>query len=204
MPSLEIRDLCGPLGGPNFGPISLAIGPAECVCISGESGSGKSVFLRAIADLDPHEGMAYLDGVASSDFSPPLWRRDVGFLPTESGWWAETVGEHFSGEQNPWLERLGFNSDVRNWWVERLSTGERHRLAFARLLEMNPKALLLDEPTASLDEANTKAVEQIVREYRDEHQVPVLWVSHDQKQIERIANRALRIQKGLLQEPVPS
>jgi ABC-type nitrate/sulfonate/bicarbonate transport system ATPase subunit len=50
----------------HVGPIDFALGPGECVSIGGKSGAGKSVLLRLVADLDPHEGDALLDGAACS------------------------------------------------------------------------------------------------------------------------------------------
>lgn len=82
----------------------------------------------------------------------------------------------------------------------RASTGERQRLALLRLLSNRPEALLLDEPTAALDPKNVAAVETLVADYRREHQVPVLWVSHDPEQIARVANRHFRVEDGRLHE----
>ena len=46
------------------GPVSFDVAAGECLCLSGPSGAGKSLLLRAIADLDPHEGAAWLDGIS--------------------------------------------------------------------------------------------------------------------------------------------
>ncbi|MBO0710445.1 MAG: ATP-binding cassette domain-containing protein, partial [Acetobacteraceae bacterium] len=59
------------------GPFDLAVQPGECVAITGPSGSGKSLFLRMIADLDPNDGEAWLDGRARGSFAAPAWRRRV-------------------------------------------------------------------------------------------------------------------------------
>jgi putative ABC transport system ATP-binding protein len=88
------------------------------------------------------------------------------------------------------LERLGFGREVLDWEVRRLSVGERQRLGLARLLQLKPKALMLDEPTANLDGENTRIVEEIVRVYREARKAPVIWVSHDGEQIRRVAGRA--------------
>ena len=80
-----------------------------------------------------------------------------------------------------------------DWTVSRLSTGERQRLALLRLLGNQPEALLLDEPTASLDVANVGQVENMINEYRRENDVPVLWVTHDPNQAKRVADRRFEI-----------
>ncbi|MCH7539313.1 MAG: ATP-binding cassette domain-containing protein, partial [Proteobacteria bacterium] len=71
----------------------------ECVALTGPSGSGKTLLLRALADLDPNEGRVTLDGAARERFPAPHWRRLVGYLPVESGWWADLVGDHFPDRQ---------------------------------------------------------------------------------------------------------
>ena len=59
-PLLQIKDLSRPM----LGPVSLSLAAGDCLCITGESGSGKSQLLRAIADIDPHGGELWLDGVS--------------------------------------------------------------------------------------------------------------------------------------------
>ena len=165
----------------------------ELVCLSGTSGSGKSLLLRAIADLIEHKGEAYLNEQKCSEITPVQWRKWVGFLPAESAWWLDKVGEHFNSVNNSYLSKLNLSADCLSWDVSRCSTGEKQRLAIARLLENKPKVLLLDEPTASLDPASVSAVESLIKEYAIERQVPVIWVSHDVQQIKRIADRAFEI-----------
>src|SRR6202051_1057123 len=80
----------------HLGPIDFALRPGECVSLAGKSGAGKSVLLRMLADLDPHQGDALLDGAACSGMPAPKWRRMVTYVAAESGWWDERVGTHFS------------------------------------------------------------------------------------------------------------
>lgn len=179
-------------------PVDLIVDGGQCVCLSGASGSGKSLLLRAIADLDPHGGEVLLDGVPSERIPAPQWRRAVGLLAARSHWWAPRVGDHFPGDGTSDLEALGFGSDVLSWSVERLSSGERQRLALLRLLRNQPKALLLDEPTANLDPQSERRVEAWVGEYCQRTGAAVLWVSHDPEQVRRVCQRALRLsERGL-------
>ncbi len=167
--------------------VTLEVPPA-CVCrIGGPSGAGKSLLLRAVADLDPNRGEVWLGETPRSRMPAHAWRRLVGYLPAESAWWADRVGEHhprWSPEQtaargvDPRLEALGFGPDVLQWPVARLSTGERQRLALARLLANEPLALLLDEPVANLDSVNGERVLEVVRDYLETTPAPALWVSH--------------------------
>ena len=179
-----------------IGPVDLMVVPSECVTISGHSGAGKTLFLRAIADMEPHEGFVFLDRTECREMSPPQWRKAVGLLPAETQWWRDRVGEHFRDVNQEWFHRLGFDPSVLRWQVGRLSTGERQRLGILRLLFNHPRVLLLDEPTANLDPENLEAVEQLVAEYRERHGSPTLWVTHDLQQIQRISSRHFRVVEG--------
>lgn len=189
------------------GPFSLNIAAGECISLRGPSGSGKSLLLRAIADLDPHTGRVLLDGVPCQQFDAPQWRRRIGLLAVESQWWHDTVGAHFPGCDGntgatncPWLAPLGFGPEVLGWQVSRLSSGEKQRLALARTFMNQPRVLLLDEPTASLDVINIAAVETLVADYRRETDAAVLWVSHDSAQAARVAGRHYQLTSHGLQE----
>jgi ABC-type iron transport system FetAB ATPase subunit len=171
-------------------PIDLELVAHECVTISGDSGSGKSLLLRAIADLDPHSGQAYLKGREQAEISPPQWRTQVSYLPAESQWWEELVGAHARNWDLKILSQLGFEADCLAWPVPRLSSGERQRLALARQLTRQPSVLLLDEPTANLDQKNLSLVEQCVKQYQQQRrEAAVIWVSHDPEQCLRMSDR---------------
>lgn len=197
MASLRLDALC-PRG---LAPVNLTVAAGELVFVSGPSGAGKSLLLRALADLDPHAGEVWLGDEARSAMAPSRWRRRVGLLPAESCWWADGVGEHFlpsttGDDLKRLLAGLGFEPDVRDWSVARLSTGERQRLALARLLAQEPEALLLDEATANLDPSNRERVETVVTGYRSARAAAVIWVSHDPEQRERLGGRQFAIRDG--------
>ncbi|WP_346837576.1 ATP-binding cassette domain-containing protein [Microbulbifer sp. SAOS-129_SWC] len=180
-------------------PLDLTVAPGEIVCLSGPSGCGKSRLLRAIADLDPHRGSVRLGDREQGQVPAHQWRRAVMLVPAESAWWYETVGAHFENEPQALLEPLGFSADVAQWPVARLSSGEKQRLALARALDRKPQALLLDEPTANLDEDNILKVEGWLQNIIHEQQLPTLWVAHQREQIRRVAGRHLHIAGDRLQ-----
>lgn len=181
-----------------IGPVSLSIAAGECVAALGASGSGKSLLLRAIADLDPHGGEVSLKGRSCSEMPANEWRRLVALVPAESGWWSDYVAEHFTSAPDPagLLEAVGL-TDAFGWEISRLSTGERHRLAIARALQGHPQTLLLDEPTASLDADATQYIEHLLSQQL-KRGVAVLLVTHDHGQARRLAARSYEMTGGQL------
>lgn len=180
------------------GPVKLSINPGELVILSGPSGCGKSLLLRAIADLDDHQGDIQLENKQQSSIPVTEWRSRVGYLPEESHWWSSKVGDHFSSAPVDLLTQLGFEKECLNWSVNRLSSGERQRLGFARLLSVKPQILLLDEPTANLDQNNTNVIEEIVQNYIKANYAAALWVTHDPQQLKQLGNRRYHMEKGKL------
>ncbi|MET0050975.1 MAG: ATP-binding cassette domain-containing protein [Candidatus Thiodiazotropha sp.] len=194
MGSLTLKQFQSPL----LAPIDLHLAAGECLAISGPSGSGKSRLLRALADLDPAEGGIQLDGRDRLQFSGPEWRLKVGLLTAESGWWSERVGDHFEQVDETLFSQLDLTLKCLDWEVSHLSSGERQRLSLIRLLSQQPEVLLLDEPTANLDQRNTERVESLIGDWRRNHHTAVLWVSHDPEQRARIAAQAWHIDAGEL------
>lgn len=179
-----------------IGPIDLTLEPGECVALMGPSGSGKSLFLRAIADLDPTDGGIRLNGQGHDEMPGDVWRRHVALVPAESGWWADRVADHFPNHESivTLLKTVALENAL-DWEVRRLSSGERQRLALVRALAGNPSVLLLDEPCAALDEAAAANVERLVGSRLDAGAMVVL-VTHDRAQASRMAQRTIAFESG--------
>ncbi len=185
------------LSRPWLHPVSLTLEEGACGVIMGPSGSGKTLLARAIVDLDPNEGEVYWRKTARRDVPAPRWRRMIGYVPAESGWWADRVGEHFAAAPDPaaLIAATGLDPRAMGWPVARLSSGEKQRLALARALQLAPEVLILDEPTSALDVASKERVEALLMERRRAG-LTLLVITHDADQARRLGDVFWRIEAG--------
>lgn len=193
--ALSVHDL----SSQHAGPFTLTVAAGECLAIRGPSGAGKSLLLRMIADLDANTGDVSLNGRSREQMTAPEWRRNVIYQAAEPAWWEATAAEHFHPGQMPLvktlLPRLALAPETLNTDISRLSTGERQRMALIRSLACNPQVLLLDEPTAALDQATTMLVEDLLRECLQAKLALVL-VTHSTEQATRLGHRQMSIAKA--------
>jgi len=186
------------------GPFELSLGAGACAAITGPSGSGKSLFLRMIADLDPNDGRVWLQGTDRASVSAPEWRKRATYVAAESGWWADVVIDHFAAGRRSEVvalaARLGLRAGLLDAPIAQLSTGEKQRFSLVRALLQNPPVLLLDEPTGPLDEESVARVEALLRE-RMATGKSILLVTHDASQAQRLGARHYRMVAGRLEMP---
>lgn len=186
--------------------------------MKGPSGSGKTLLLRALAWLDPlQSGELFWIGAALRGNNVPSFRRQVIYVHQTPVLQEGTVednlrrpyslqihsGDSFNLQRTiQWLERTGRKSDFLDLQARHLSGGESQLVALLRALQLRPRVLLLDEPTAAVDGEGALAVEAIVREWHteDSDERAYVWVSHDSKQAQRVANRFWRVDQGRLQQ----
>jgi energy-coupling factor transporter ATP-binding protein EcfA2 len=202
---------------------TFSIEPGEIVLLQGESGSGKSTLLRVLAGLAPafHGGEASgsgsVDGLDLRAVEPAQLAQRVGFLfqdPETQAVMAEPVRDvAFS------LQCHGYPADeilpaaraalariqsehLADRRIDQLSSGERQRVALAAVLAPEPAVLLLDEPTASLDPAGKREVEQLMAEFSASG-MTLIFASHNLGQVKRLADRVLYLEQGRLLDDAP-
>ena len=195
--------------------VSLEVRPGELVALYGPSGSGKTTLLLMIATLlSPTAGTitigerdtAQLSEREASDFRLSelgFIRQDFDLMPGVSAIdnaslkLLKTVRWRDAQRQiSPLLERLGLGERLHHR-AETLSMGERQRVMIARALSSEPKLLLADEPTGSLDSQRSLEVLELLRELCREREVAVVLVSHD-PQAAAYADRVLALRDGKL------
>ncbi|MBV8369533.1 MAG: ATP-binding cassette domain-containing protein [Candidatus Eremiobacteraeota bacterium] len=185
--------------------------------LAGPSGAGKSTLLRIVAGLvRPDAGRVALDGwvLHEGGLDVPAFRREVAYVfqdyalfPHLSvldnvafGLAARGVPrERRRATAQSWLERLGLGAFGRAR-PGALSGGERQRVALARALAWTPRALLLDEPFAALDETTRLRVRDEVRTTLAALDVPVVLVTHDESDVAAFAAPVVRLERGRLVE----
>ncbi len=184
-------------------PLSFEVADRECLAVEGASGAGKTLLLRAIADLDPAPGQVFVDGAERNEMPAYEWRRRVRYCAAEPQWWTETPRSCFP-EPSTRLDRLMQSLDVEAELLDRpvsaLSTGERQRLALVRALIDEPRVLLLDEPTSALPPQAAALAEELIKFHMLSGRSVVL-VSHDRAQVERLAHTRLLLSKSTDAQP---
>lgn len=181
--------------------VTMDVPPNKTVCLLGPSGSGKSSLLRCLNRLtEPPAKSVFIDDRDVTSLEILALRRRVGFVFQQVAMFPGTVAENIAygpGLQHKPLpeeeiERLLALADLPNGFGERdsgqLSGGQAQRVALARSLATRPEALLLDEPTSSLDPSATRSVEETVIKLRASLGLTVLWVTHNADQARRIAD----------------
>ena len=182
----------------------LHAAPGELLAVVGPSGSGKSTLLKILAGLlPPDEGEVRREGMAVYlDQSPYVLERSV-LENAAFGLYLKGVPARAAREAaRAWLRKVGLEPLAQKP-AKVLSGGERVRLALARALAVEPKSLLLDEPTANLDPGNVAKVEALIEAEKEAGRAVVL-VTHNLFQARRLADRALFLLAGEVIEEGPA
>jgi tungstate transport system ATP-binding protein len=191
--------------------VSLTLAPGAPTVLIGPNGSGKTTLLRAAMGLLPvTRGRITWGGreTAPPDKRAIMFQRATMLRRSAAG----NVSYALAAAGMPRAERAGRAAELLAMVglkelgrrpARRLSGGEQQRLALARALARNPDVLFLDEPTASLDPASTKAIEDIVRSV-GARGVKVVMSTHDLGQAKRLAGDVVLLHRGRLIEHGPA
>ena len=192
--------------------ISINIENEKITGIIGPSGAGKSTFLRLLNKLiSPSYGTIVYKNRDLRDISSQELRKEIGMLQQQSYLFPGTVKDNLLYGQKIWnikyseeglvklLEKVALDSSYLERDVEGLSGGEQQRVSLARSLANQPKVLLLDEPSSSLDIGSEEIIEQTIIKLRKED-VKIVIVTHSLEQTERITDNKLFLRQGKLIE----
>ncbi len=201
--------------------VDLQVPAGQVVAIVGETGAGKTTMARLIARFyDPTSGRMTLDGVDLRDLAVDELRRAVVTVTQESFLFSGTVGENLLfGRPDASREDMiaaasaigahefisampnGYDTDVRRRGV-RLSAGQRQLVAFARAFLADPRVLILDEATSSLDLPSERLVQRALRTLLRGRTAVI--IAHRLSTVE-IADRVLVIDAGrVVEDGAPS
>jgi putative ABC transport system ATP-binding protein len=174
--------------------------------VLGPSGSGKSTLLRLLNRLaDAASGTVRLDGEDVRALDVLALRRRAVLVPQLPAPLPGTVAYNVqygpslvgrTADVARCLALAGLSPEYADRESDRLSVGEQQRLMLARALALEPEVLLLDEPTAALDEAARDGVERTLADLHERLGVALVLVTHDRAQAGRLATRTIELRDG--------
>jgi molybdate transport system ATP-binding protein len=184
----------------------------EIVVLFGSSGAGKTTILNSVAGLvQPDAGLIQLHETVFFETNKkplPTRKRRLGYLFQDYALFPHmTVEKNISygmkgnpdGNQQAFLSQLLSILGIRHLlqkYPHQISGGEKQRVALARALAGKPDVLLLDEPLSALDAGTRRQCQDELLDLHRLWQIPVLLVTHDEQEAQRLGNRILEIEQG--------
>ncbi len=195
--------------------VSFSVQPGEILGIMGHTGSGKSTLMQLLNGLlQPMSGRVMIDGVDIWEnpkeirkfrfqvglvFQYPEYQlfdetveKDIGFGPRNMGLSEDEVARRVCAA----AEMVALPRELLEKSPFDLSGGEKRRAAIAGVIAMEPKVLILDEPTAGLDPKGRQIILDLIREYNKQTGAAVLFVSHNMEDVAAISHRILVMNRG--------
>ncbi len=200
---------------PVLNPISLLVSSGEVIVVVGNEGAGKSTFARLVAGaLMPTSGVVRLDGSDIRNFDPRLLGPQIGFLPEDVELGVGSVASLIARSETPDAEEVlaaarlsgahkmilrlpdGYQTIVGSGHHP-LSAGGRQRIGLARALYRCPALVVLDEPTAHLDDGGETDIVGVVSKLKAYHSTVIVVSRH--AGLWKVADRLLLIEEGQIQ-----
>lgn len=183
--------------------VDIAFSFQHSFALIGESGSGKSLTLKALLGMVPHA----LDVTFEYDASYQLKRgANIAFVP-QNPFTALSpltkIGKQFMATKEiaqMYLHKVALENDMLERFPSELSGGQLQRIIIAMALALEPKLLLLDEPTTALDEESKANVLALIHQLQQQCQFDLLFVTHDIATIEHICDEVGIIKQGIMLE----
>lgn len=206
-PAVSFDDVSLSLGGVNIlQNTTFRVEPGELACIIGPNGGGKTCLVRSLLGQMPHRGdirmegespvrLGYVPQFLEIDRTLPLTVTNVLSIMVQDKPAFFGVKKKSSDQIDAALDRAGFEGK-RDRRFGGLSGGERQRVLFAQALMPEPNLLVLDEPTANMDEVGARRIEEVVLELNAAG-TTVLWINHDLAQVKRIASKVVVVDGGV-------
>jgi putative ABC transport system ATP-binding protein len=210
---LQMTYKIGKVEVPALRGIDLAVREGEFVAIMGPSGCGKSTLLHLIGGLlKPTAGKIIIDGmniVALKDYErTELRRKRIGFIFQRFNLLSTLTAKqnldlarkihgngYFNGDESEEILRvLGLKDKMHHKPLE-LSGGEQQRVALARAVINKPAIILADEPTGSLDSANSQIILKMFREMNQRYNQTIIMITHD-SEAAAMASRIVEMRDG--------
>lgn len=215
MIEIHLKKLLSAGDGPLQLDVQLEIGQGEFLAITGPSGSGKTTLLRLMAGLAAaDEGFIHFDGQVWLDTRQGVRRRpqerNVGMVFQDYALFPNmTVRQNLefalSKKQDPGIvsELMAITelTELEGAYPATLSGGQQQRVALARALVRRPRLLLLDEPLSALDAGIRAKLQNYILRLHEAFQLTTILVSHDYREIFKLASRVVALQQGQISQP---
>lgn len=203
--TFELRGVtAGPAGSPILHDVDLSVPMEGILAVAGPSGSGKSTLLRLLNRLDdPLAGSVAWRGRDVVEWDPTELRRRVAMVfqrpPIFPGTVFDNLAVASADLDRPGavaaMDRVGLSPELLDRSAGDLSGGEAQRMSIARALLTEPDVLLADEPTAALDGAARRRIEDLGLAIARSG-VPIVWITHDTDQLRRMADHVVVLVDG--------